>query len=269
MIAWLIAAALAAPPEGIMSEEVGQWAPYWSAIQDGPLGCWEVTGTAAWDWDLGRYGITKGSASFAARFEDGVWKDFLVRSLGESHAEHGSPTIRTYPHDAMHFAPLIGTIDPSVFAQPSPANAEEEEQRDNILEALLAEIGDDVTTSWSEWSDKRRGIVVHRTMPVGAGGRAEGMVSVLFPDGGLAPSELDITFDEPFSMPKARAVRMRYGDVHLRGRVIDGETWPESEAFSFEASILGYRVWASQTIQYHAFRTCGGAVEFESAPLSQ
>ena len=259
MSVWLIAAALAAPPDGVLPEEVGQWAPYWSSIQDGPSGCWEVTGAASWDWDLGRFGITKGGAAFVGRMEDGVWQDFAIRSLGETNERPGTPPVRFYPHESMHFAPMVGRLSPEIFDQ--------DRLEDNILEQMLDTLGGPVTTTWSEWNEARQGILLHRSVPVGSGERAEGMLTVLFPDAGTLPTELDLTLDQSFALPDHPAVRIRSGEVHVRGRVVEGQTWPSSEAFSFAASVFGYRVWGAQTIRYQAFRPCGGASELEAAPL--
>ena len=48
MTSWalLVAAALAAPPQGLDLEDIGHWAQRSDAILAGPAGCWELEGQA-------------------------------------------------------------------------------------------------------------------------------------------------------------------------------------------------------------------------------
>lgn len=259
MILWLLGAALAAPPAGLMPEEVDQWDPYWTRLQDAPPGCWEVVARATWDWDFGRYGASRGSSVFVGKLEAGTWRDMYIRSLGEVVEKPGDIPIRFYPHDELRFAPLVGRIGPAILGD------------DNVEKDVLSEIvdlfGGEVTTTWSEWNDARGGVVLHRQLPVGSAERAEGTMEVLFPAGGTLPTRLDFTIAEPFTLPNNPAIHMREASARVRGHVFNSDVFPDAESFSFVATVSGYKVWGAQTVRYDSFRPCGGAVQADAVAI--
>ncbi len=257
---WLVGAALAAQPAGLLAEEADQWDPYWSRLQDGPNGCWEVVARATWDWEFGKFGISKGNAAFIGKLEDGVWKDMFIRSLGESFEKPGENPIRVYPHDELRFAPLVGQLGQHILG--------EEQVEDDVLGELVNMFGGAVSTTWSGWDDARGGVVLHRSIPMGPAERAEGMMDVLFPEGGTLPTRLDFHVSEGFALPNDPGIKVREADARIRGHIVNDAAFVDAETFSFVASVYGYKVWGSQTIRYDAFRPCGGAVDAELKPLT-
>ncbi len=246
-----------AAPEGIDADEADVWEARWSEIHTGPPGCWEVVGRATWSWDAGRMGSSRGSSAFVGILEDGVWRDAFIRSLGERVVERGETPITAYPHGEYRFVPLVG--------RPSSKITQSEELTENALVAIIDELGGDVLTSWSDWSDERDGVVLHREIPVQGGGHAK--MDVLFPDGTELPSRLDLVFDEPFPLPDAPLVKIREAEAHIRARHTAGFAFPEAESLTFSASVFGFRAYGAQTIRYTNFRPCGGSAEASTAPL--
>ena len=248
MLAVLALSAALAAPEGIPWDDADVWESRWTEIYRGPPGCWEVTGRATWAWDAGRFGSNKGNAAFAGILHDGVWRDVIIRSLGERTTSKGEAPVVVYPHGEVRFIPLVG--------RPSAELTRQEDVQKNVLMAVLDEIGGDVVTSWSDWDEGRKAVVLHREIPVRGGSRAT--MEVLFPAGVEQPQRLDLTFAQPFSLPDRRAVRVRDAEAHIRARNTVGMTFPEAEALEFGVSVLGFQGHGAQTIRYHAFRPCGG-----------
>lgn len=240
-----------AAPEGVPVTDADVWEARWPAIVEGPAGCWEVTGRATWTWDAGRMGSNRGNASFVGILEDGLWKDVVIRSLGEDATERGEATVHVFPHGKARFVPLVGKFDAALIQR--------EDVGDNVIMGVVDELGGEVLTSWSDWDDKREAAVLHREIPLRAGGRAT--MEVLFPDGQDLPTRMDLDFGSSFTLPDKRMVRVRDAEAHVRGRAVGGMVFPEAEAFTFSASVLGFRGFGAQTLRYEAFRPCGGAAE--------
>lgn len=250
---WMLAVALAAPPEGLVADEADQWIDAWSVIQDGPPGCWEVVGTASWNWDAGRLGGARGDSAFIGRLEDGVWRDFVVRSMGEERREPKQRVShRQYPHDELRFVPLVGRRTGSAYD-----DDEDDDAGENVLSAVFDELGTDVDFSSSRWNDEAKGVVLTRVIPLSTGPDAE--MDVFFPDGGQLPTRADIRFPDAFGVPRMRIAKVYDAKARIRGSAQHGTVFPRAETFSFSAGLLGFRLYGAQSISYKQFRPCVAA----------
>lgn len=258
MIIWLFAAALALPPEGLVPDAVEPWADTWQKLFDGPEGCWEVTGRADWKWDLGRSGSRKGAAAFVGKLDEGVWRDFYIRSLGEIRHKPPAPMRTYYPHNEQSFVPLFGHL---------PA-ADADVPTTQVLQRILDEVSGPVGYAISRWDDDRHGVVLQRTLPIGDGANPdEATMDVFFPGGGTTPQRADIHFPEAFPIPDFKLARIRDAKARVVGTVVGDAVFPSSETFSFAATLLGFRMEGAQTITYRSYRPCGLGASEETRPV--
>src|SRR5688572_10107263 len=124
-----------------------------------------------------------------------------------------------------------------------------------MLREALDQIGGDASASWVEWDDIRGGVVLHRTFPIEQDPREEVAVAIFFPGGGLAPTSLDVAFPESFKQGRFPKWTVRDARISMRAHVANNRVYPSSEAFSFNASCLGFHFSGAQTVQYrHAAR---------------
>lgn len=257
---WLLASALAAPPPDLVVDDPILWQDASSKVLDGPPGCWEVVGRVSWTWDVGRFGLSHGSSVFAARLEDGIWRDIYIRSLGEDQQSRLEPVRRVFPHGEQRFLPLVGrariqritdeegnTIE---FADASPPPV-------SPLNSVFERLGTDVEYSSVTWNEERHAVVLERRIPLQrAGSDPDAVMRVSFPSGGLAPDYLDVVFPAAFSSGGFPSVRYQDAYAAVDARLVDGMTFPEGETFRFQASVLGFHVDAAQTIDYRSFNRC-------------
>ena len=83
LIAVLASLAIAGAPAGVDLNDLDHWENTAEAFLDGPPGCWEIVGQASWNWDAGRFGMSRGDTIFAAQMVDGLWGEFHLEPLGE------------------------------------------------------------------------------------------------------------------------------------------------------------------------------------------
>lgn len=243
--------AFAGAPSGVPADEVDVWEERWGRLQAGPAGCWEVVGRASWDWSAGRYGASRGTSVFVGKLEDGVWKDFFIRSLGEIVEEPGHVPVHQYPHGELRFMPMFGKLAPTVRVSESGV-------AESLVRDLMGDLRGEVTTSWSDWNDQQGGVVLHRTVPVGIGRRsATATMNVVFPDGGELPHRLDVAMDESLPIPGWMGARLVGSDAHAQGMVVGTEVFPSVESISWTGNAIGYRAWGNQVIHYEHVRPCG------------
>ena len=258
----LAAAALAAMPPGIDLQDITRWDGRAEALLDGPAGCWEVVGKASWNWDLGRWGGSRGDAVFAGRLVDGHWSEVHLAPLGEVVREKGAQEVRVYAKEAR-FAPLIGRITGSRITvatdeEEVEVDAEEQAEASNVLRSALDQLGGTAQTSWAEWDDAQGAVQLHRAVPIGDSPRApEAELVARFPDGDALPTAVDVVFPEHFKAGKwPRRFTIRDAEVHLRGAVAAGQVFPASESFVFEFGMLGIWGRGAQTIRYAQIKAC-------------
>lgn len=267
-------AALAAAPEGVDLEDHAPWIAGSEALMDGPPGCWELVGQAAWSYDFGRLGEMRGNAIFAGRLVDGVWKGFHVEPLGEIvRMGRDRPSHQYVPE--QRFTPLIGLRyegSTSISAGESGV-AVETEQDDttaptNVLRELLADLGGDAEYTWAEWDDEREGVLLRRVVPLGGGASApEADVRTFFPGVGTQPTRVDVAFPERFMAGEGMArVRVQDARVQLRGRVVDGRVLPVAEAYSARIGVVGFDFGFAQTLQYTSAVACAVAEQPLAVP---
>jgi hypothetical protein len=255
---WLLAAAFAAAPDGVMAEDAESWVSHAEVLRSGPEGCFEVVGRATWDWDLGKRGGTRGSAAFVGKYEDGVWLDMLIKSLGEDTWRRNDVPVRVYPHGEMTFAPLVGTI-PQVFG---------EARGQSFIEDIVKDITHALDTSesypWSEWSDDKQAVVLHQVVPFGTDGRGpEATIDAYFPQGDTVPQHLSIEVGSISGVSGWRGAKVRRVSGHVRGVLIDDVVFLTVESLSFEATSPRATLIGSQTIRYLTYRACGASIDDE------
>lgn len=297
--------AAAGVPAGVDLEDLDRWEFDAERFLDGPTGCWEVVGVASWNWDAGRWGLSRGDAAFAAKLHDGVWGAFHLEPLGEVIRERRETTEQRIYGYEPRWAPLFGRIDGDLVVSNAPSAREElpidaaqrdpraeakearqeernaareerqRERRDepanegptNVLREALDRIsGSASITSWAQWDEEKQAVLLVRAVPIeGAGAEAE--QSVAFPDGGL-PASMDVLFPKTWYRGTLPRVRISDAQAHLRVRPSGGQLFPSTEAFSMEVGILGFTVKGAQTIRYKSIRPCGIEEQGPVAPES-
>ena len=258
-LGYLLSLAYGGPPENVDLGLIDKWNDGAEAMLDGTLGCWELVGHARWNWQLGRFGETRGEAIFAGRLEEGVWRDFYIHPLGEISSRRSRAERLEY-HKERHFAPLVGKL-PAEESDGSSRKAREagEEEPRNILRRTLDEIGSMVSTSWASWDEEREGVIYHTAVPLGDGGRApEVSVQVFFPDGGNWATEQDVVFPERFRLERSFSPVVEDARVQLRARISENKVFPTAESFSFGFSVLGFHMTGAQSINYTHASRCSG-----------
>ncbi len=245
----LATAAHAGAPAGVVADDPEPYEDAWSALVDGPPGCWEVVGRATWRYDGGRFGGVTGDAVFVGRLDDGAWQDFLIRSLGEDQRRGRSQERRAYPHDETRFVPLVGRRKPSMLAR--------QDEGDQVIAAMVEGWGSSTMSLYSQWDDEQSAVVLHRGLPIGGGDSEEADMQVVFPEGAPVPASMRIVFPDRFRLPNRRIVAIHNADARIRARQAGGMTFPDAETFSFEARVLGFQFSGAQTIDYQTFRPCG------------
>jgi hypothetical protein len=264
MLTWWLATALAAQPANVTPDAAEVYEKASGALLTGPMGCWEVVGRASYRWDAGRFGYATGDAIFVGRLNEGVWEGFLVRSLGEDQQWRAQMPRHVFPHDESRFVPLVGKF------KSRQVDLDHDGLGDNVLDAAFDKLGTDVDYSWSEWDDRRSGVVLHRAVPFGEDTDApEATMSVFFPGGALLPENVDVQFPQSFSVPGLRLARVKNATAHVRGKVAGGQVFPEAETFSFDVGFLGVAGTAAQSIAYQSFRPCGGTTKAEAKAVGR
>lgn len=257
MIALWIATAIAAnpPPDQTAVENTEVYEASWALIQDGPPGCWEVIGRASWNWDIGKRGYSRGDAAFAGRLEDGVWRDFVLRSLGEDRKEGRHTAVKVFDHEEQRFVPLVGR------RKSARLDEDKDGVGDHILTAALDRLGTDVDYSWTSYDEAAEGTILHRAIPFGTGsGAPEAQMDVFFPGLQTLPTKADIAFPESFGVPGFRLAKVRDAEAHIRAKAFQGMVFPQSESFSFTVGFMGFQATGAQTVTYRTYRPCGGEV---------
>ena len=272
MIALLTGVALAAIPAHVDLNDLDKWEAGAEQVLDGPAGCWEMVGRASWNWDIGRFGASRGDAVFVGRLVDGVWQEFHLEPLGEVVREKGrrAQEIQIYQISEPRFAPLVGKLDGRGIRvageeEPEP-DSKRKKKRDsgdedpgptNLVRQALDDLGGSVYTSWAQWDAERDGVTLFRSVPLNDSNRPpEAAVTAFFPGGRNQAVSVDIQFPERFY--KGTFPRWRLDDavVHVRGRASNGQVFPTMESFSFEFGVLGFTFTGAQTIQYKSARRC-------------
>lgn len=258
----LASLALAGPqPETLDVSDPTPWEASWSVLQDGPPGCWEVVGAASWSWSFGRFGYAKGDAAFVGRFESGVWRDVVVRSMGEEEKWRRDPPRHIYDHDRVKWMPMVGRRN-------SPELDEDEDGLgDQVISWALRELGSEVEFADTRWDAERDAVILNRTIPFETAGKA--VMEVTFPGGDVLPTGLTLDFPDSFTVPGFRLARVTDAKARIRARAVGGTVFPEAETMSFGVSVLGMSGEGAQTIRYRSFRPCGGATKDEAKAVGK
>lgn len=257
---WLTALALAGPPAGIDLEDPVPWGDAASTLLDGPPGCWEVVGKAAWSYRIGRLGSLDGTAAFVGRLEDGVWSELRVEPLGEVVVERDGTESRIYPTE-RHFAPLMGRHVPTEVSVSAGDDEVRTESRRidgdpvNGVREALDELTEAVETSYVSWDDERDGLELVRTMVLQGSGK-EVLERTFFPGGQTAPVAQELEFPSAFSVHAVPPVRVHDARVRLRSRVRGGVAFPLTEVLTLQVKTLGITSDLAQTVTYYSYLGC-------------
>jgi hypothetical protein len=260
MLVWLMATAFATIPDTVDLEDIDSWDAQASQITAGPSGCWEVVGHASWNWNLGRFGNHQGEAAFAAQFAEGSWEDFHVYPMGELSTERRGNNVRRMYSDDRRFMPMVGrsrsqTVKVEHDSIRTYENADTESR--NALRSLLDSVTGDVEYAYTEWDPEREGLVLTRQMPLEKGRKSEeAALEFFFPDGEALPESLQVTFPSRFTLGRFPKLSVTRADAQIVGQPHGNEVFPRAETFNFEASILGFKFSAAQTIAYRSFKRC-------------
>ena len=162
----------AAMPDDISLDDPDLYEARWTWLHNGPPGCWEIVGRATWEWDAGRFGASRGNAAFLGKLEDGIWRDLVIRSLGEDVEAWGRDPVHQYAHGKLRFVPMIGRLGPRITHD---ADAGE----DALLEDLIDQLGGSVVASHIDSVPGGRGARI-RSAEAHIRGRAFG--GMVFPE---------------------------------------------------------------------------------------
>ncbi|MEZ5397974.1 MAG: hypothetical protein R2724_35125 [Bryobacterales bacterium] len=260
---WLFSVALAAMPPDVDLDDVGRYEDNAERLLDMPRGCWEWVGEARWDWDVGRWGGSRGTAVFAGRTEDGLWGDVALEPMGELVRDRNSPARRVYDAKEARFAPLVGrfrgarvSVAGTTGQNRTEADLQENAEAANILREALSRVSGDAYTSYVEWDDERHGVVLHRAVTLAPQDSQQIEFVVFFPDGGDLPSALDLSFPPKFRTGRLPRWTIRDAQVHIRGAISGGRVFPTSEAFTFGFGIFGFHFHGAQTVRYRKVTRC-------------
>lgn len=269
----LLSAAIAAMPPDVDLNDVDRWELPAEKLLDMPSGCWEWVGEARWDWDVGRWGGSRGTAVFAGRTVDGVWGSVLLKPLGELTHEGRGPEVKVYDAKEARFAPLVGSFQGARVTVAGPegenkteADLGENAEAANVLRMALDRLSGDAYTSYASWDDARQGVVLHRAVALAEKDSQQIEFAVFFPDGGASPSSLELTFPSVFRTGRLPRWTIRNGQVHIRGTISSGQVFPTSEAFSFGFGIFGFRFHGAQTVKYRKVSRCAVAQAEPASP---
>jgi hypothetical protein len=256
-LALLATAALAAPPSNLDIEEPEVWDDAADLLLNGPAGCWEVVGRAAWHWDLGPSGEHDGSALFTGRLTDGEWSEFWVRSLGEAHDRPRKANYIDYPTE-QHFFPLVGNLHTDRVARSgSSYSSSRDEGARNVLRSTLDRVAGQASTIEVSWDEKRKAVLLTREIEMNRSAqRAPVALEFAFPNGGKNATHLDVNFPSWFSTGGFPAVRVTDARATVDGAEAAGHVFPNGETFQFTGSTFGITFSATQTITYRSFRAC-------------
>src|SRR5687768_16599351 len=110
---WMVltVAAGAAMPPDVNLDDVLRWESAAERLLEMPGGCWEWVGEAKWDWDVGRWGGSRGDAVFAGRTRDGTWGSVHLEPMGELLEGEQAPLTPVYDATEARFAPLVGKFE--------------------------------------------------------------------------------------------------------------------------------------------------------------
>ena len=285
--------ALAGAPANVDLNDLDHFELQAEAFLDGPPGCWEVVGKAVWDWDFGRFGLSRGSAVFASTLDDGVWGDFHIEPMGETNRERKTLAETTTYRYEMRFSPLFGKLheDIEVSNEPQPIElpaqlqrrdpkeeAREERQRErhearrqrqrerrdddfpdgptNVLRWGLDRLsGNSAVTSWTQWDEEQRSVLLFRGVPIEDSANKEAEQIVRFPDGQM-PDAMDVIFPDSWFAGTLPRVRVIDAEAHLRTRPSGSMLFPTRSAFKADMGVFGFRFSGAQSIAYKSFRPC-------------
>ncbi len=261
-MSWFVALALAAPPEGVVPDDLTTWETRSQALLDGPPGCWELSGRL----DLTASGYVPASrwsrpdrrdhhlhGTFTGRLDAGTWTSFRYTLEGEGSDD---------PDVEIPLFPMTGRIDPDVAERidtgaPSDSTITVDAGGDavNTLRRVLDAIDPATETIYAEWSEDRRAVRLYRDVPLEKG---SGTVTVetLFPEGGLATS-LDATFPRRVKVGDGLVkVTVFDGQMHLRAQQVGDLVVPALESLSVGLGALGFTGAYEQKLTYEKAVRC-------------
>jgi len=291
----LMAAALAAPPEGVDPTDFERWEVAADAALDGPEGCWELTGTLRVDAALHSpaTAFTRGdtaklvaSGTWSGRLDTGTWTrfDYTLTS-----AQTDDPDLMEVP-----IFPVIGKIDQDVVnVEHKAAHADDDDDDElkveksnkrrgsvsisiggddddddgpsggaeaiNLMQQAIDAWDPSTATSVTQWLDEPGAIELLQDFPIFDDDPKSPVVTVTshFPEGGTGLSRLDAQFPKRVKVGEW-PLRVNLMDVqfHLRQQQIGRSYLPQVEGFTLMAGVLGFTFGYEQQIAYATAQAC-------------
>ncbi len=286
-----IAAASAAPPEGVDPDDLDRWEAGTRALLDGPAACWDFEGrlevllrlhTPPSMFSRGEQRDLATTGAFSGRISQGEWQSFAYRldpPAGDDDMEGLTGDLPVFP--------IMGRIDQDVVVNldseqedGDAGEAEVDEDDDsvsisfggdggtqvdastskamNLIDEILEAIDPASTTSYGQWGDDPAGVTLIQDAPLTDRPRSDALSLVsFFPQGRPHATKLDVGF------PK----RIKVGDglvkatlidpqLHLRGQVVGDAVLPALESVSSVFGVLGFTVGYEQKLTYSAAMPC-------------
>lgn len=271
MITWLMALAIAAPPEGVELEDLDLWEKRSQALLDGPAGCWDFSGTvettfAAYTpptlFSRAQRHDRKLGGTFEGRFSDGHWLSFQYEL--EPKGDWGDEADSDF---GVPLFPMMGKIDQKVVKRANPdeeGGAARVEVKDasgramNLLHNVLDEINPATTIAHAEWSEPESGVVLYQDMPLKDGRNADVVtLTTYLPGGGEQATRLDAVFPRRVRVGEGMLKATIFdAQMHLRGQPDASGVLPALESVSLGIGVLGFTVGYEQKLTYARAATC-------------
>lgn len=266
----LVAAAAAAPPEGLdVDGRLEEWIARAEALLDGPRGCWELAGEVeltaagyvpATRWTRPGRADHRYLGPFTAKVVDGEWIAFDAQ-LAPQDPDDGPldlpvwPLLGRHPKDERgqregEATLSVGTGGVAVTSQGKPAV--------NTLRRVLEEIDPATATAFARWDEPAGAVQVVQDFPLKAGAGSDVVtITTTIPGAGPLASGLDVRFPSRVTLGDG-LVKARIFDAqgHVRGTVVGDTALPTLESLSFSLGAVGFTVGFEQKIRYTRARPC-------------
>jgi len=286
---WLIGAALAGPPpEELDLEAVTVWEDRAFLLADGPKGCWVLRGE--FETRLALYlpmtvfsraetdtRVTRGT--FSGTMRDGTWESFVYSVPVVAARAAG-----TYPlpeGEEIWLRPLVGALDDGLVTRaagdipPETAAATEadggsvsvsfggDSSSEDAVNAMRASIDDwwdaTVRTSYLRWDRDTDSLGLVMEVPTSDARGAELVtLTATFPGAGPHATRIDTVLPKRQVVFEEGPIKVKAmnGQLHLRGRVVEGLLLPTTERWGGVIGAMGFTVGYEQRMAYTSAQEC-------------
>ena len=139
--------------------------------------------------------------------------------------------------------------------------APEAEPMNLLWDSIHAWWGGTMISSYARWDGAAQGVELIIEVPTDDSAGAEMVTgTVFFPGGGQQPTRFDTVLPKRLTIGEGLVrARILDGQLHLRGRQVDGLLLPTEESASAVLGALGFTVGFEQHIRYTEARSCPGS----------